>query len=69
MTASLYIHIPFCTSLCDYCDFFSVPVDGENNVNIIDIFIDAVLSDIKQQLAFFDVDHVPTVYIGGGTHL
>jgi oxygen-independent coproporphyrinogen-3 oxidase len=67
MTASLYIHIPFCASLCDYCDFFSVPVDWKNNVNIIDTFIDTVLDDIEKQLVFFGVDHVPTVYIGGGT--
>ncbi|MDR3020113.1 MAG: hypothetical protein LBU66_04340, partial [Treponema sp.] len=23
LSASLYIHVPFCTSLCDYCDFYS----------------------------------------------
>ena len=67
MTASLYIHIPFCASLCDYCDFFSVPLDDKNIVNIINTFIDTVLCDIKEQLDIFGVDHVPTVYIGGGT--
>jgi len=66
MTASLYIHIPFCAGLCDYCDFFSVPIEGYDD-NIIDTFIDALLDDIKEQLIFFGVDHVPTVYIGGGT--
>jgi len=75
MTASLYIHIPFCASLCDYCDFFSVPIKGintaENDVNVINTFIDNfinnLLTDIEEQFAFFAVDHVPTVYIGGGT--
>jgi oxygen-independent coproporphyrinogen-3 oxidase len=67
MTASLYIHIPFCAGRCDYCDFFSVPIGTINDVNIIDTFIDAVLNDIEEQLALFNVDHVPTVYIGGGT--
>jgi len=67
MTASLYIHIPFCASLCDYCDFYSVPVSTVNDVNIINTFIDTALGDIKEQFTRFNVDHVPTVYIGGGT--
>ena len=33
----------------------------------MDLFVDAVLGDIKDQFGFFHVDHVPTVYIGGGT--
>jgi oxygen-independent coproporphyrinogen-3 oxidase len=71
MTASLYIHIPFCASLCDYCDFFSVPVNAQNDVNVINTFIDNfinnLLTDIEEQFALFGVDHVPTAYIGGGT--
>jgi oxygen-independent coproporphyrinogen-3 oxidase len=71
MTASLYLHIPFCASLCDYCDFFSVPVNAENDVNVINTFIDNfinnLLTDIEEQFDLFGVDHVPTVYIGGGT--
>ena len=67
MTSSLYIHIPFCANSCDYCDFFSVPINIENNVNFIDTFIDALLGDIEDQFAFFGVDYVPTVYMGGGT--
>ncbi|MDR0290888.1 MAG: radical SAM family heme chaperone HemW [Treponema sp.] len=66
MTASLYIHIPFCSSLCAYCDFFSV-TSSETDASLLDAFINALLCDIKEQIALFNVDHVPTVYIGGGT--
>jgi len=66
MTASLYIHIPFCAGLCDYCDFYSIAVNGQHNT-LMDYFIEAVLGDIKYQFGFFGVDNVPTVYIGGGT--
>jgi oxygen-independent coproporphyrinogen-3 oxidase len=66
MTASLYIHIPFCANLCDYCDFYSIAVNEQHNT-LMDSFIGAVLGDVKDQFAFFNVDHVPTVYIGGGT--
>jgi oxygen-independent coproporphyrinogen-3 oxidase len=33
----------------------------------MDSFIKAVLDDIEDQLAFFKVEHIPSVYIGGGT--
>jgi len=28
---SLYLHIPFCTAKCDYCDFYSVPLQSVGN--------------------------------------
>jgi oxygen-independent coproporphyrinogen-3 oxidase len=66
MTTSLYIHIPFCAgSKCDYCDFFSIPVT--ENSALTDSFVNAVLDDIEDQLALFKVEHIPSVYIGGGT--
>ncbi|MCL2139839.1 MAG: coproporphyrinogen III oxidase family protein, partial [Treponema sp.] len=64
MTASLYIHIPFCASLCDYCDFFSVKLTDDS---VLDIFIKVLLDDIKEQINLFNIDCIPTVYIGGGT--
>jgi oxygen-independent coproporphyrinogen-3 oxidase len=67
MIASVYIHIPFCNGICDYCDFFSVPVDEKKDAALLDSFIDAVLDDIKNQIDLFCVDEVPSVYIGGGT--
>ena len=27
--AGIYIHIPFCRHKCNYCDFFSKPIDEE----------------------------------------
>jgi len=33
----------------------------------MDSFVDAVLGDVKDQFALFSIDHVPSVYIGGGT--
>jgi len=65
MTASLYIHVPFCAGACDYCDFYSISIN--NNFSLMDDYVDAVLGDIEDQLARLDVDDVPTIYIGGGT--
>ena len=67
MTASLYIHVPFCSSLCDYCDFYSVPIHTDHDSDFMDSYIIAVLNDVKEQLDRFNVTYVPTVYIGGGT--
>jgi oxygen-independent coproporphyrinogen III oxidase len=64
---SLYIHIPFCeNSKCDYCDFYSVVAD-EKSDEIMDLYIKALIEDIKYQLDFFNVKEICTVYIGGGT--
>jgi oxygen-independent coproporphyrinogen III oxidase len=63
MEASLYIHIPFCLSKCDYCDFFSVPLkptDGEHFVNVL-------LAEAEKLFEKYPVENVPTVFIGGGT--
>ncbi|MDR2576215.1 MAG: radical SAM family heme chaperone HemW [Treponema sp.] len=68
MTASLYIHVPFCSQKCDYCDFYSVPITPDTGTQaLMDSYVDAVLGDIEDQINLFNVDNIPTVYIGGGT--
>jgi oxygen-independent coproporphyrinogen-3 oxidase len=63
--ASVYVHVPFCAGLCDYCDFYSIPVrDGDYRIGL---FIDTVIRDAEEQLRRFGIQRVPTVYIGGGT--
>ncbi|GHV38161.1 coproporphyrinogen III oxidase [Spirochaetia bacterium] len=44
---SLYIHIPFCASFCDYCDFYSVrlPSDSKTADRLINAYIDALLAE------------------------
>ena len=64
--ASLYVHIPFCDSFCDYCDFYSVTAKNLNE-DYIESFITALINDIKFQIEYFDINEIPTAYIGGGT--
>ena len=55
----LYIHIPFCTRKCPYCDFYSVPFDED----LADKYCDAICKGgILPPAVAFD-----TVYLGGGT--
>lgn len=63
-SSSLYIHIPFCVSKCDYCDFFSVP-SGKSSVP--DNYISAVLNETAYRAEKYGVKSWKTVYIGGGT--
>jgi len=59
MPLSLYLHIPFCLSKCPYCDFASIPYDG----NLVNNYLSALLSEIKS----FSGRKVDTLYLGGGT--
>ena len=61
----IYVHIPFCRSKCEYCDFYSIP--GARNRDLMSRYLDAVLLHIReaaQGAAGYEVD---TVYFGGGT--
>ncbi|MDR1636554.1 MAG: coproporphyrinogen III oxidase family protein [Treponema sp.] len=65
---SLYIHVPFCRSFCDYCDFYSVLLkEGALAPSpLVNAYIDALLADGEILLGEFPGCKVPTVYIGGG---
>ena len=61
--AGIYIHIPFCTIKCIYCDFYSL----ENRQDSIPIFFKSILKEIDQ----FEIGNndivIDTIFIGGGT--
>ncbi|MGA8181540.1 MAG: radical SAM family heme chaperone HemW [Desulfobacterales bacterium] len=58
--AGLYIHIPFCSKKCSYCDFYSI-----TDLSLQPLFADALISEMnmigKTGLVY------DTLYIGGGT--
>ena len=57
---SVYIHIPFCSHICSYCDFCKVLH--------IDTFVDDYLEALKNEiLDNYDGERIETIYIGGGT--
>ena len=55
----IYIHIPFCVSKCNYCDFASFP----KHMNMQDKYTAALINEIKSREGIC----ADTVYIGGGT--
>ena len=57
---SIYIHIPFCSSICTYCDFCKVL----KNNQWINKYLTSLEKEIKQN---YHGEYVKTLYIGGGT--
>ena len=60
----IYIHVPFCRSKCQYCDFYSLTTKDDK---LIDSFIDATCRHIKEAGALAPDHKVDTIYFGGGT--
>jgi oxygen-independent coproporphyrinogen-3 oxidase len=57
---SVYIHIPFCSTICSYCDFCKV----NYNKRWITSYLDALDKEIDST---YKDEQVRTLYIGGGT--
>lgn len=60
---NLYLHIPFCTWVCKYCDFNAYPVlEG-----MIPSYVNALAKEVECEAAQLPVGPFETVFIGGGT--
>lgn len=59
----IYIHIPFCRSKCDYCDFYSL-AGREDQMNAYQKALLTHLKETAPQARDYVVD---TIYFGGGT--
>lgn len=56
---SAYVHIPFCTQICYYCDFSKVFIKNQP--------VDAYLQALIREFRSYDITELRTLYIGGGT--
>ena len=62
-TLGLYIHIPFCRSKCQYCDFYSL----SGREDRMDEYQKALLAHLTESAPHAGAYTVDTVYFGGGT--
>lgn len=62
--SGLYIHIPFCTYKCSYCNFFSVV--NMNEKEIYKNYADALIEELKLRIDNYN-EKINTIYFGGGT--
>ena len=60
----LYIHVPFCRSKCQYCDFYSMACKDDK---LMDGYLEAVCAHLKEAGALAPGYKVDTIYFGGGT--
>uniref|UniRef100_UPI003F694810 radical SAM family heme chaperone HemW n=1 Tax=Streptococcus pluranimalium TaxID=82348 RepID=UPI003F694810 len=56
---SAYVHIPFCTQICYYCDFSKVFIKNQP----VDDYLTALISEFN----YYNIHDLKTLYIGGGT--
>ena len=56
---SAYVHIPFCTQICYYCDFSKVFIKNQP--------VDSYLEHMLEEFRSYDIQKLSTLYIGGGT--
>ena len=61
----IYIHIPFCRSKCQYCDFYSI--GGSRDLRLVDNYLQALMQHFKETGPRATDYVVDTVYFGGGT--
>lgn len=59
---NLYIHVPFCSSKCAYCAFYS---ECLKDVSSVEKWLDKIIADSEKNTAL--CDELDTVYLGGGT--
>jgi oxygen-independent coproporphyrinogen-3 oxidase len=60
--AGIYLHIPFCTQKCHYCNFFSL-ASKKNTA----AFVSAICNEIVLQKDYLQNENISTIYFGGGT--
>jgi len=59
----IYVHIPFCKSKCNYCDFYSLGGMDRS----FDRYEAALRKHIRESAEYLEDRDVDTIYFGGGT--
>lgn len=62
---SLYIHIPYCKSRCNYCDFTTCAMDAASPE--ISQYVEGLISEIRRLGKEGELQEIKTIYVGGGT--
>ena len=60
----IYIHIPFCSKICDFCYFVKIT---RNDEEFVSRYINALINEINFYGDLCAGKHVSFIYVGGGT--
>lgn len=61
----LYVHWPYCSRICPYCDFNVVRDRGRTEEQAR--LLDAILADMREQAAMLGPRRLASIFLGGGT--
>jgi putative oxygen-independent coproporphyrinogen III oxidase len=69
---SLYLHIPYCTVRCGYCDFNTYTLDELHRDGVVSSpanYIDQAIRELEQARNVLGDSQItiPTIFVGGGT--
>ncbi|MEQ9299264.1 MAG: radical SAM family heme chaperone HemW [Cyclobacteriaceae bacterium] len=60
--AGIYIHIPYCSKACHYCDFhFSTDLKSKKDM------VNAIVRELELRVDYLQDESIKTIYFGGGT--
>ena len=60
--AGLYVHVPFCSKRCLYCDFFS-----NTEMRYKEPYVAALIREMALRAPYLAGEPIETIYFGGGT--
>src|SRR5215218_562545 len=63
----VYLHVPFCTVRCGYCDFNTYTASELGGGASQDAYADTALKEIALAARILPSRPVQTVFVGGGT--
>lgn len=60
---AVYIHIPFCTKKCPYCDFNTYVREGQP----VREYLEALEREMAETVRLLPPERIDTIFVGGGT--
>lgn len=62
--AVIYIHIPFCATVCSFCGLYSVKLD---KTSVLDRYLAALIKEMRLMAPVFAGKEIRSIRFGGGT--
>lgn len=63
---SLYVHVPFCVSICNFCNYFKTIINPKKSRETIKWYFDLLKKELLYHASFTRLD-ISYIYFGGGT--
>lgn len=60
----LYIHIPFCKSKCNYCDFYSLSCPQSDKIAD---YVSVICAHMRREAELYEDCVIDSIFLGGGT--